>query len=153
MIESIKIKLLHPEARIPEYAEPFAAGADLTAVWCSQKPNYMEFGFGFALEIPNGYAGLIFPRSSISNTGHRLCNAVGVIDPSYRGEVTARFDYKWPGTQYKPGMRIAQLLVVRSEKPSFKVAEELYDPGTRGTGGYGSTGNFSGASGGDKPSK
>lgn len=76
----VKIKKLIPESVIPTYAKPGDAGMDLTAVSMETKGKYIEYGTGLSLEIPEGYVGLIFPRSSISKTVLGLSNAVGVID-------------------------------------------------------------------------
>lgn len=89
----VKIKRNHPNAVIPAYAKPGDAGMDLTAV--SVKYNeafgYIEYDTGLQFEIPEGYVGLLFPRSSLSKTELTLCNHVGVLDSSYRGNVTFRF--------------------------------------------------------------
>lgn len=88
----VRIKKLHKDAVIPKYAKQGDAGLDLTAVSC----EYDEYGnivyhTGLAFEIPEGYVGLIFPRSSICKKDLSLTNAVGVLDSGFRGEVTAKF--------------------------------------------------------------
>ena len=83
----LKIKKLVEAAKVPSYAQEGDAGADLTAVSMKNCTDYIEYGTGLAIAIDEGYVGLLFPRSSISNTGHRLLNSVGVIDSGYRGEV------------------------------------------------------------------
>ena len=88
----VKIKKLYKSAVIPSYAHSTDCGLDLTAV----RKTYDEYGnvvygFGLAFEIPEGYAGFIFPRSSNYKSGLLLTNSVGVIDSGYRGEVTAKF--------------------------------------------------------------
>lgn len=88
----VKIKRLHPNSVIPTYAHDTDAGLDLTAVSKTfDEYGNAVYGFGLAFEIPKGYVGLIFPRSSNYKTGMLLTNAVGVIDSGYRGEVTAKF--------------------------------------------------------------
>lgn len=88
----VKIKKLHKDAVIPKYAKKGDAGLDLTAV----SYEFDEYGnvvyhTGLAFEIPEGYVGLIFPRSSICKKDLSLTNAVGVLDSGFRGEVTAKF--------------------------------------------------------------
>lgn len=85
----IKIKKLNENAVIPTYAHVTDAGLDLTAVSVkrdSAKDVYI-YGTGLAIEIPKGYVGLLFPRSSNKNTEAYMTNHVGVIDSGYRGEV------------------------------------------------------------------
>ena len=93
----VKIKKLHPDAVIPSYAKPGDAGMDLTAIskrvetGSDENGEYIEYGTGLAIEIPEGHVGLVFPRSSVSKKDLFLANAVGVIDSGYRGEVKLRF--------------------------------------------------------------
>ena len=88
----VNIKKLHPNAVIPSYAHSTDCGLDLTAV-SKTFDGYgnVVYGFGLAFEIPEGYAGFIFPRSSNHKSGLLLTNSVGVIDAGFRGEVTAKF--------------------------------------------------------------
>lgn len=65
---------------IPSYAHPTDAGMDMVAISKTETENYIEFDTGIAVEIPEGFVGLIFPRSSISKKDLSLCNSVGVID-------------------------------------------------------------------------
>lgn len=77
----IKIKKLHKDAKIPRYAKPGDAGMDLFVTERSVLDmNHWEYKFGIAMEIPKGYVGLIFPRSSVYKTGLSLSNCVGVLD-------------------------------------------------------------------------
>lgn len=91
----IKIKKTHKDAVIPKYAKPGDAGLDLTAteVYYEEKDglSFVTYKTGLAFEIPKGYVGLIFPRSSVYKVDLQLSNAVGVIDSSYRGEVSLNF--------------------------------------------------------------
>src|SRR5690606_10497369 len=88
----VKIKRLHPQAVIPSYAKPGDAGMDLTATSKSYDENgNVVYGTGLAFEIPEGYVGLLFPRSSNSKTDLILSNSVGVLDSGYRGEVMFKF--------------------------------------------------------------
>lgn len=142
----LKLKKLNDKAVIPSYADPGSAGMDLTAI--SEKAifegsvSYIEYGTGIAVEIPEGFVGLIFPRSSISSsTSLVLSNSVGVIDSSYRGEIKFRFKSLMHagGKKYNVGDRIGQLVVIPYPQVDIEVVEELTDT-SRGTGSYGSTG-------------
>ena len=143
---NIKIKKLVEEAVIPSYARPGDACMDLTAISKNivdvDTYGYIEYGFGLAFELPENHVMFIFPRSSISNTGLILSNAVGVVDETYRGEVKARF--KWiPSTaQYNIGDRVAQFIVMERTPMVLEIVDELTDS-VRGEGGFGSTGNAS----------
>lgn len=140
----VKIKKLNDRAVIPSYADSGSAGLDLTATSCTPVgglTSYVEYGTDLAIEIPTGFVGLIYPRSSISsNTTFVLANSVGVIDSSYRGEIKFRFKSVSPvGKMYKVGERVGQLIIVPYPEVSLEVVTELSDT-TRGTGGYGSSG-------------
>ena len=91
----VRVKKLKNEAVVPSYAKEGDAGLDLVAVdkniETDGESEYVEYGTGLAFEIPAGYVGLLFPRSSISNKDLILSNSVGVIDSGYRGEVKFRF--------------------------------------------------------------
>lgn len=89
----IKIKKLHADAVVPSYAKAGDAGMDLTATTAEIDKSglYIEYGTGIAVEIPEGYVGLLFPRSSLSKTSLVLANHVGVVDSGYRGEIKFRF--------------------------------------------------------------
>ena len=88
----MRIKI-HPDATIPKYAHFGDAAVDFTAIkkWEDDYGN-LCYGTGLAMEIPHHHVGLLFPRSSVSKTDLRLCNAVGVIDAGYRGEIMLKFD-------------------------------------------------------------
>ena len=141
---NLRVKKLHQDAVLPQYAKPGDACVDLTAVsvHINTEHDYIEYGTGLAIEIPDGYVGLIFPRSSVTNHYLMLKNAVGVIDSGYRGEVKARFQTTFPGMEeniYVIGDRVCQLMVIPTEKMDFELVGELSDS-VRGAGGYGSTG-------------
>ena len=89
----VKIKRLHPDAVIPKYSKSGDAGMDLTATSKNFDSNTgcIIYGTGIAVEIPEGYVGLVFPRSSVYKTEQDLTNCVGVIDSGYRGEIKAVF--------------------------------------------------------------
>lgn len=137
----VKVMKLDAGAIVPKYAKPGDAGMDLYAV--TQKfdnhGNYV-YGTGLAMEIPEGYVGLIFPRSSISKTAHSLRNAVGVIDSGYRGEIMMKFDINIHNSPvYNVGDRIAQIIIMPYPQIEFEEVFELADS-ERGSGGFGSTG-------------
>ena len=90
---NVKIQKLHPDSKIPQYAKHGDAGMDLTATskWYDESGNVC-YGTSLAFEIPTGYVGLLFPRSSNTKKDLILGNSVGVIDSGYRGEVV--FKYK-----------------------------------------------------------
>ena len=136
----VKVMKLDAGAIVPKYAKPGDAGMDLYAV--TQKfdnhGNYV-YGTGLAMEIPEGYVGLIFPRSSISKTAHSLRNAVGVIDSGYRGEIMMKFDINTQNSPvYEIGERVAQIIILPYPQIEFEEAWELSKT-ERGKGGFGST--------------
>lgn len=137
---NIKIKKLHPNAVIPTYAKPGDAGMDLTAINSTVEGSRVTYSTGIAIEIPEGYVGLIFPRSSIYKTGLSLSNAVGVIDSEYRGEIKAIFHQtmNWCNP-YAIGQRIMQLIILPYPQVQFTEVDELSTT-ERGEGGFGSSG-------------
>lgn len=140
---NLKIKLDHPLAIFPEKLFPSDAGLDLTCVdfGTQTDKDYIEYDTGLCLEIPEGWMGLLFPRSSVSNKGLTLCNSVGVIDSSYRGRIKVRFRRNSETNReiYKRGDRICQLILLPVPQLSLEQAEDL-SPSPRGEGGFGSTG-------------
>lgn len=138
---TVKFKKLSPLAVIPRYSKPGDAGMDLTATSKIDNTTFQcTYGIGISVEIPEGYVGLVFPRSSIRNTELILSNSVGVIDSGYRGEIQATF-IKTNGLEswdYKIGDRIAQLIIIPYPQIEFEEVEELSQT-DRGTGGFGST--------------
>ena len=137
----VNVKKLHPNAVVPKYAKAGDAGMDLYATSESydEHGNYV-YGTGLAMEIPKGYVGLIFPRSSISKTSHSLRNAVGVIDSGYRGEIIFKFSINTHNSPvYEVGERIGQMIIMPYPQVEFEEAFELSKT-ERGKGGYGSTG-------------
>lgn len=139
----VSVKKLHKDAVIPRYAKPGDAGMDLTVTSTKidfHNPNKLIVGFGIAMEIPTGYVGLVFPRSSIHKTGCRLTNCVGVIDSGYRGEICAVFDKStFTEDVYNIGDRAAQIIILPYPQVEFVAVDELSTT-ERGEGGYGSTG-------------
>ena len=139
---TVKIKKLSEDAVIPSYSKSGDAGMDLTVTREIENTSFsVTYGFGIALEIPRGYVGLVFPRSSIRNQELILSNSVGVIDSGYRGELQATFK-KTNGLdslKYKVGERAAQIVIM--PYPNIELIE-FKDLGNteRGSGGFGSTG-------------
>lgn len=141
----VKIKKLNEKAVIPTYAKPGDAGLDLTAigVYQPQRNNdgsaVITYSTGLAIEIPEGYVGLLFPRSSVSETSLTLANCVGVIDSGYRGEIAFRFKSTatFP-TLYQPGDRVGQLIILPYPQIEFVETDELSET-ERGEDGFGST--------------
>lgn len=135
---NVKIKRLNDKAILPTKAHATDAGYDLYATSCHYDNGLIIYGTGVAVEIPEGYVGLVFPRSSIANTHLTLSNSVGVIDSGYRGEIMAKFR-KGGTNAYRVGERIAQLIIIPYPEVVFEEVGELSDS-DRGTGGYGSSG-------------
>ena len=99
----------------------------------------IRYWLGFALEVPDGFAALILPRSSICKTSMRMSNGIGLIDRDFRGEVSAVFDVIGDGNLlYGVGERVAQMLIVPAPLIQLEQVDELTETG-RGNGGYGST--------------
>ena len=141
----VKFKKLHDDAKIPSYAHDTDAGLDLTAVSFTQefdKSNKLVLVYhtGLAVEIPEGYVGLIFMRSSISNKSISLTNAVAVIDSGYRGELLLKYKITTDSlpTIYQPGEKIGQLIIIPYPKINPIEVEEL-SGSDRNEGGFGST--------------
>ena len=137
----VKIKKLHHAAVIPKYAKGGDACVDLYAVEKhSDDFGNTVFSTGLAFEIPDGYVGLVFPRSSICKTFHQLRNSVGVIDSGYRGEVKLVFwaDYS-ASTRYRVNDRVGQMMILPYPNIEFEEVNELTDT-DRGSGSFGSTG-------------
>lgn len=134
----LKFKKLTNKAVIPVFAKDGDAGMDLTATSKQLRSDYIEYGTDLACEITEGNVGLLFPRSSISNTGHRLLNSVGVIDSGYRGEIKVRMSWT-ERNPYDVGDKVAQMVIIELPKVLIEEVDELEDS-QRGGGGFGSTG-------------
>lgn len=162
----IKIKKLHEDAVIPTYSKFADAGMDLTATSkIFDKDGNVVYGTGLAFEIPTGFVGLLFPRSSNAKQDLLLSNSVGVLDSGYRGEVFFKFkptvifadvgygagtdgenfdfitmpDQDYLVRTYNVRDRIGQIIILPYPEVEFEEVQELQDS-ERGTGGYGSTG-------------
>ena len=138
----VKVKKLDPNAVVPSYSKVGDAGMDLTITREIENTSFsVSYGFGIAMEIPNGYVGLVFPRSSVRNQDLILSNCVGVIDSGYRGEIQATFK-KTNGLdslKYKVGERGAQIIILPYPQVFMTEVPELSNS-ERGEGGFGSTG-------------
>lgn len=140
----VPIKKLSPDAVIPTYSKEGDAGMDLTAVSKEITDDYISYKTGLSFEIPSGYVGLLFPRSSNSKKDLLLTNSVGVIDSGYRGEVELRFKPILNGKlenikTYDVGDRVGQIMIIPYPKIEFVETENL-SQSQRGDGGFGSTG-------------
>ena len=141
----INVKKLNEKAVLPTYGSEYAAGADLyacldEAVTINPGETYMVHT-GLAMEIPAGYAGLIYPRSGLaSKRGLAPANKVGVVDPDYRCEfMVALHNHSLTAQTIEPGERIAQLVITPFITANFELTDELSET-VRGEGGFGSTG-------------
>lgn len=142
---SVKIKKMHPLAKMPAYAHNGDAGLDLSVTSIENLgAEKVKFGLGVAIELPEGHVGLLFPRSSVHKSTLRLSNSVGVLDSNFQGEITAVFDrlelealFK---NEYDIGDRIIQLVILPFPKVEFEQVTEFTSKSERGTGSYGSSG-------------
>ena len=154
----VRFKKLSEWAKTPTKAHSTDAGYDLYAE--SRRlddDGCVVYGTGIAVEIPKGYVGLVFPRSSIAKKDIMLTNSVGVIDSGYRGEIMAKFkaalpvfpdvgldavaevNYTSTLDDYLVGERICQLIII--PYPDIELDEvDVLDDSDRGTGGFGSSG-------------
>lgn len=145
MTFEVNIKKLNENAVIPTYGTEFAAGADLYA--CTEEAVVINPGethfikTGLAMEIPVGYAGLVYARSGLAcKKGLAPANKVGVIDSDYRGEImVALHNHGKEPVTVENGERIAQLVITPYITAAFHEVDELEDT-VRGEGGFGSTG-------------
>lgn len=138
----VKFKKLHPTSTPPSYAKEGDAGVDLVATEIiSDETFQVVYDTGIALEIPEGFVGLVFPRSSIRKYDLFLSNSVGVIDSGYRGTIQVTFNKKRgvASRMYEVGDRVCQLMIIPHPYVTFIETQELSDS-ERGTGGHGSTG-------------
>lgn len=143
----VRIKKLHKDAVIPVYAKPGDAGLDLVATEkLTETAKQVSYGTGISVEIPDGYVGLVFPRSSVRKYELELSNSVGVIDSGYRGEIQLTFNKTIVGEIYAPsaniyetGDKIGQLVILPYPHINLVEVDELSET-ERGDGGFGSTG-------------
>ena len=164
---TVNFKKTAKKAVIPSYAKPGDAGMDMTAISVNETENYIEYDTGIAMEIPEGYVGLLFPRSSISKYDLSLANSVGVVDSGYRNSIKFRFkktnhnkfnyyletiknwfgisEVKLRNTEtevsnkiYKIGDKIGQIMIIPYPMVMLNQVDELSTT-ERGEGGFGST--------------
>ena len=136
----VKIKMLYPDAIPPKYAHSGDACADVYSFSIISDDNdNVVIGLGFAIEIPKGHVGLLFPRSSIAKTGHSFRNSVGVIDSGYRGELMIKLSKQDGKAYYSINERVGQLMILPYPQIEFDQVDQLSET-IRGTGGFGSTG-------------
>lgn len=145
MMDKIRVKKLKEAAIMPTYGSAEAAGADLYA--CLSEPVTIQPGesvfvpTGLAMEIPRGYAGLIYARSGLAcKRGLAPANKVGVVDSDYRGEfLIVLHNHGSVAQVVEHGERIAQLVVTPVFTPGFCEVNDLTNT-ERAAGGFGSTG-------------
>ena len=142
----LKVKKLDENAKLPTYGSEYAAAADLFCLTDDDEiliaPEMTVFiHTGIAMEIPEGYVGLIYARSGLgTKQGLAPANKVGVIDSDYRGEIiVALHNHSGEDRRIYNGDRIAQIIITPYVHADFEEVAELSDT-TRGAGGFGSTG-------------
>lgn len=141
----VKIKKLNDKAIMPTKANITDAGLDLTCTDITTEVGEdavmsLVYHTGISMEIPEGYVGLLFCRSSIAKKSLTLTNATGILDAGYRGEILAKFKVNTLSIPaiYKPGERFAQLIIMPIPQVELQWSEELTES-DRGEGGYGSS--------------
>jgi len=143
---NVHIKLLDPELPAPAYAKPGDAGADLRSrIDFELEPGERALvPTGVAIALPEGYVGLVHPRSGLATkNGITIVNAPGTVDSGYRGElmVTLLNTDKTKSFHVQRGDRIAQLVIQKYEHATFTVGDEL-EQTERGSSGFGSSGIY-----------
>ena len=143
----LKFKKLNEKAVLPTRSHSTDAGLDLTTYGFTQEVDasgklVLVYHTGLAVEIPEGFVGLLFMRSSIANRSITLVNAVGVIDSDYRGEIISKFKITTDAipSVYQPGEKFAQLVIVPIQLDDTEFVDELSET-DRGSDGFGSTEN------------
>ncbi len=137
----LKIKKLHKDAKIPSYAHHDDAGFDLFSVkdFKVRKGERIGVPTGVAMEIPEGYVGLVWDKSGLA-IKHGIKTIAGVVDSTYRGEIfVGVINFGESDYIFEKGHKIAQMIIQKKEKVDFEEAKELSDT-IRGENGFGSTG-------------
>jgi dUTP pyrophosphatase len=137
----LKIKKLNSEAIVPHYAHPDDAGFDLFSINNIEIPprSRAQVSIGIAMEIPEGFVGLIWDKSGLSHK-HGLKTLGGVIDAGYRGEVKVGLINLSAETYLlEKGHKVAQMIIQKKETCEIVEVDDLSDT-LRGEGGFGSTG-------------
>ena len=137
----VKIRKVHPNAVIPFRAHATDAGMDVIAISMEMTEDYVEYDTGLQFQLPEGYAMLIFPRSSNSKKDLLLCNSVGILDAGYTGNLKLRFKLTTEGYTekiYNPGDKVGQIMIIPYPEINF-IETEVFNETERGDGGFGST--------------
>ena len=138
----VKFRKVNPDAVAPKKAHPTDAGFDLTCYYVEEdrQKNVVSYGTGISVEIPEGYVGLLTPRSSVYKMQLQMANSIGVIDAGYRGELVFKYRIVQPHVRrYTVGDRIGQLVIVPIPDVELEEVNEL-DASDRGVAGFGSSG-------------
>ena len=138
----MKVKKLHPQAKLPVRAHATDSGADLFALERTVLPPHAisHVHTGIAVELPENTSGIIWGKSSVESKGVKAM--AGLIDAPYRGElIVCMYNLNSTEFVFEAGQKIAQLVVLPTLYPSFEEAAELTDT-ARGSGGFGSTGTI-----------
>ena len=148
----IKVKLLSNLGVLPKKSHIADAGFDMVATSKKITEKYIEYGTDVSMRIPNGYVGMIFPRSSVTKKDLMLKNAVGIIDSEFLGEISFRFQttvsfdieddqpfiHQTQFNRYDVGDKIGQIIIIKLPTIEMVETDDLEDS-ERGTGSYGST--------------
>ena len=138
----MQYKKLNPNAVAPYKKYPTDAGWDLTAINLTEVEewdySYVEYSTGIAIAVPKNHVGLLFPRSSVSQTGLILANCVGVIDFGYTGEIKFRFKHVDNASKYNIGDRIGQIIIMPILLDNLEEVTDL-PRSDRNDNGFGST--------------
>lgn len=143
----VKVIRLDEKAQLPRRPYSNDAGYDLVAIEIKYfgKEDMLQYRTGLAIAIPEGYVGLIMPRSSIYKTRNWMINSVGVIDSGYRGEILINFETRITSNRqhhlYKIGDRVAQLIIMKLPEIEFVEVNRFNGDTERGNNGFGSSGN------------
>jgi dUTP pyrophosphatase len=141
MALTLKIKKLHPDAIVPQFAHADDAGMDLFALerTVALPKSITRIRTGLAMEVPEGYAGLCWDKSGLA-ANHGIKTLAGVLDAGYRGElVLAVYNLKDEPYVFEKGHKVMQMLIQKVEQPEIIEVDELTET-SRGAGGFGSTG-------------
>lgn len=136
---SVKFKLLSTNAKKPVRTSDEAAGYDMYAADIVETEDTIVYKTDVAIELPEGYAGFLMPRSSVVKTGMHLGNSVGLLDSDFRGNISFVFYKRQNCTPYAIGDRVGQLVVIKLPNVVLEESEDLSET-ERGTNGFGSSG-------------
>lgn len=141
---NIKYKIIDKNIKGPQYSRKEDACFDMYCRKINHEQGYIEYKLNAAFEIPEGFVGLLFPRSSITDKDLMVKNSVGIIDPNYRGEVSMRCTIPSMATGHKKelyniGDKCAQMMIIINPKINLIESNKLSET-SRGDKGYGSSG-------------